>query len=789
MKLVAIFLVIILGVSVYFGSAHAETLEFGMRLVPTKIIETTESKLEIFTIKNGKIFPQPIEDFAIISQNPDLLEIIGKDSLNGFNMSVLIDPKKPGNAKISLAANGYKSTEFTITIHQNIRNEKNIILKAIPDSFTVNGPKTGFLSVELLDEDGNPIVAKEDIDVKFSTSNDNSIKLNHNEFTIKKGSYYKVQKFEIKSFDNPITVFAKTQNMPVAQKKIDVIEPNKPYTLQLYISPEKSTSDSIGSSYAIVQLQDDEGEPVLATRDIPISIKVESPFDDGLVLTDRGRVPQITFENDLMIREGTYWDSVGIITNAGIEGTYDIGISAKGFDVSASQTLELVEINDIEEPNIAFDPLPVLMAGGEQLVGVVHLQDDAGVVMLADSTLDFRVLGSEKEFLPKPNHINKLETAAQVIAKLGYTKPEFLTIHETLQNNILTEPELFGPTENSLQLRSEPLIDKIKANTVFPVVNYVVDNDGSAWYFPEDDELFLSPSEIVTGPTQRIHAGSPSSVMELFANEEGSETLLVQTGKMTTQMKINTHNILSSKLNLDVPQRIFEGVTSEIIFQMTDSQGDPIFANTDVVIDAISNDESILKFDEQIKIKRGESFTIVDITPTNVGSVELALLATGFPLTTEVITIDNLKPQVKFHQKEIVDANSIIDSTILVTFDGLPMGNIPVSWNVTNGIIQAEDSVTGNDGTAKVIVQSGTDNIKISAKVTSDFLPPSSALQTIKVNATGVMIPEPEYSFELLGKDAFILIVPTIAIVTGVFLQKKNLIKINKTNSDEELIS
>lgn len=781
MKALSILLILVLGSSIHFANAQVETLEFGMRLVPTKIIEATESKIEIFTIKNGKIFPQPIDDFAIISQNPDMLEIIGKDSLNGFNMSVLIDPKKPGNAKISLAANGYKSTEFTIPIHQNNRNEKNIILKAIPDSFTINGPKTGFLSVELLDEDGNPIVAKEDIDVKFSTSNNNSIKLNQNEFTIKKGSYYKVQKFEIKSFDNPITVFAKTQNMPVAEKKIDVIEPNKPYTLQLYISPEKSTSESIGSSYAIVQLQDDDEEPVLATRNIPISIKVESPFDDGLVLTERGRIPQITFENDLMIREGTYWDSVKIITNAGVEGTYDIGISAKGYDVSASQTLELVKIIDVEEPNIAYNPLPVLMVGGEQLVGIVHLQDDADTVMISDNDLNFRVLSSEEEFVPKQNHIKKLETAAQVIAKLGYTKPEFLTIHENFQNNVLTEPELFGPTENSLQLRSEPLIDKIKVNTVFPVVNYVADNDGSAWYFPEDDELFLSPSEIVTGPTQRIHAGSPSSVMELFAHEEGSETLLVQTGKMTAQMEINTHNILSSKLNLDVPERIFEGVTSEVIFQMIDSQGDPIFANTDVVIDVISNNKSILEFEEQIMIKRGDSFTIVEIIPTDVGSVELALLSTGFPLTTEVITIDNLKPQVKFQGDTIVDANSIIDSGILVTFDGLPMGNIPVSWDVIDGTIQAEDSVTGNDGTAKIIIQSGINNIKVSAKVTSDFLPPSSALQTIRVNSTGIIEPEPEYSFELLGKDAFILLVPAITVVIGVFLQKKNLIKTNKT--------
>jgi hypothetical protein len=781
--MMAKYYIILLMTLISFGAiqiANAETLEFGIRLVPTKIIESTESKIEIFTLKDGKLFPQPIKDCTITSQNPDLLEILRKDSPNGYNVSVLIDAKKPGDAKISVAANGYKSKEFTVTIHQNNRNEKNILLKAIPDTFTINGPRTGFISVELLDEDGNPIVAKQDIDIRFSTSNDNSIELDQDEFTIKKGSYYKVQRFEVKSFDNPITIYAKTQDMPVVEKRIDVEEPDKPFHIILHVTPSKSTKNSIGNSFAIVQLVDDEDSPVLATRDIPITLKVNSEFENGLTLTKRGTVPQISFSGDLIIREGTYWGSVKIITNAGIEGEYEIGISARGFDVGESQTLELVENNQIEDPNIVFDPLPILMVGGIQLVGIAHLEDDDGLVQLADNNLDFTIFGSDPVFSSIPSNIEKLHTAGAVFAKLGYSKPDSLTIHENFENNILEDPEMFGPTENSLQLRSEPLIDKIKSNTVFPIVSYVVDNDGNTWYYPNDDEIFVSPSEIVTGSSQIVHAGSEPMLMEMFSKDEGSETLLVQTGKLTANLKVNTHNILTSKLDLDVPDRIFSEVTSQIIFQILDSQGDPIFASTDIIIDAISNDESILQIDEQLKIKRGESFSIVDITPKDVGTVELALLATGFPLTTETLTIDDLKPVIKFQGEDIVDANSIVDTSIIVTFDGLPMSGIPVSWNVINAIPQGEDEKTGSDGIAKIILKSETEPIKINAKVTSDFLPSSSALKTLKVNKTGIIDESIDNSLDILGEDSLLVIIPIVAASIGVVLYKKNLIKIKK---------
>lgn len=782
MKISILIGVLLLTSSFLVSSAYAETLEFGMRLVPTKIIESTESKIEIFTVKNGKLFPQPIKDFTITSQDPDLLEIIQKDFPNGFNVSILVDAKKPGDAKISVAADGYKPTEFTITIHQNNRNEKNIILKAIPDIFTINGPKTGFLSVELLDEDGNPIVAKEDIDVRFSTSNDYSISLDQYKFTIKKGSYYKVQQFKIKSLDNPIVIFAKTEEMPVAEKNIDVIEPDKPFTINLYITPDKSSRNSIGNSFAIVQLQDEEGSPILATRDIPVSIKVESPYANGLTLTERGFTPQVTFDGELIIREGTYWDSVRINTNAGLEGEYQLGISAKGFDVGEPKILELLNVNEIDDPNVVFDPLPVLMTGGVQLVGVVYLEDDDGTTLLASKNMDFRIFGSEDVFSPIPSHIEKLNSASEVFADLGYSKPEFLTVHENFENNELTEPEVFGPDENSLELRSEPLIDKIRTNTVFPVVSYVVDNDAATWYFPNDDEIFISPSDIVSTTTKIIHAGSSPVLMEMFASEEGSETLLVQTGKLTAQMKVNTHNILSSKLHLDVPQRIFKDVTSEIIFQILDSQDNPIFANTDIIIDAISNDKSILDIDKQLKIKRGESFTIVDIVPKNTGTVELSLLATGFPLTTETITIDKLEPVIVFQGIDEVEANTSFNTSIIVTFDDMPLRNIPVSWNVINAVIQGEDKITNEEGIANISLISDHENIKINAKVTSDFLPSTSELKLIKVNSTNSMLDLNE-PFNLFGNGILLLLVPIVFVGLGIFLKKKNLLKINKKNN------
>ena len=765
---------IVIGIGILSESAYAQDLEFGVRQVPSKIIENTQSKLEIFTIKEGILFPQPINQFTITSQDPDIVDIVSADQKHGFNSIVEIDAKKQGTAKLSLAGNGYKSTEFSVTVHQNQRNEKNIILKAIPDSFSANGPRTGFISVELLDEDGNPIVANEDIPVHFSTSNDNFINLKHDDFTIKKGSYYKVQKFEIKSYDTPITVFAKTANMPVAEKTIEIDAPEKPYSLNLYVSPDKTSSKSKGGAYAIVQLQDDDDEPIVATKDIAIGFHVESPFASGSVLNENGFIPQISLEEPLIIKEGSYWAASKINTDAAIKGDYILSLSSPGFKVGESKILKIVNIEKTDDANLEFDSVPILTIGGEHAIGVAHLNDDQLEILIAENNLNFRILSSDEDVVnPKASTIPKLNSAALIMADIGYYEAENLEFHESFGNSQFESPEIFGPTEESIKLRAEPLIDKIMANSVFPVVVYAVDNDGNTWYFPESEDVFVSPSEFVSHNSEFVHQGDGPVLLEMFSIKDGEETLLVQSGMISDKMNVQTHQVLSSKLLMDIPDRIFSGVNTQIIFQLLDSRDNPIFAHDDIVIDAISDNESIVHFDDVIKIKRGNSFSIVEIESKNLGAVEVSLLSKGFPLEKQQLMIDKFEPVVTFDAPSIVNASQIFDATILVTFDDKPLGDVPVSWNVLNGVVQGEDSKTGPDGKAKIVLLAIEKNIQINAQVTSEFLPSSSAMHNISVRDNE----EPEIE-ESLENIAQALILGVVAAVVGgaYILKKKNLI-------------
>ena len=767
-----VFLIVFLGASLSISESFAETFEFGIREIPSKIIEGHPSHIEIFTIKNGKLFPQPIDDLSITSQNPNLLEIQSQTNNENFNIDVLVNPKKHGNAKISLAANGYESQEFTIQIHQNQRQEKHLLLKAVPDAFSANSPKTGYLSVQLIDDVGNPIIASEDITVHYDVSQDDQISLNQKEMIIKKGSYYKIQKFELKSTDYPVMIYAKTENMPVAEERITVEPEEKPFTLKLYVSPEKTSIKSIGGTFAIVQLQDEDGDPIITNEDIPITVKIENPFLTGTILNEKGFLPQITLADPLVIPKGSYWTASKINTNAAIEGIYKIGISAKGYGAEEAQSLEIVNIDKSIDPKLEFMPLPTLFAGGKQLVGVAHLVNDEEI-LLSDIDLNFKILSSEENFSPNPGVIPSLNSAALVMADIGYFKPESLSVYESLKNQPLESPEIIGPTKQSLQLRSEPLIDKIISNTVFPVVTYVVDNDGDAWYFPTPESVFVSPSDLVSHTSSFVHPGQHPILQEMFTNKEGSENLHVQSGYLSNTLEVATHNVLSSQILVNTPDRIFVNSPTKIIVQLLDSQGNPIFANDDISISVISNDNSILEFTEPLKINRGENYEIIKITPKKIGSVEIALLATGFPLTKQILNIEEIKPQIVFDSPIKVNSTTTFDASISVKFDNDPVKNIPVSWTVDNGIIQVKDEKTNNEGIANIVVLSQNEDIKITALVSGNLLPQTQAVQKIIVNSDLLPFENNSSNYATFGSAAIIF---GSIIAGGFVLKKRNLI-------------
>jgi len=85
---------------------------------------------------------------------------------------------------------------------------------------------------------------------------------------------------------------------------VRVLEAIKPLQLQLHIFPENYISFSGTEGYAIVQLLDGEGLPVLAEEDIPLKLIVENP---DVSINTSGNFEEVIIEKDqLVIEKGSY---------------------------------------------------------------------------------------------------------------------------------------------------------------------------------------------------------------------------------------------------------------------------------------------------------------------------------------------------------------------------------------------------------------------------------------------------------------------------------------------------
>ena len=143
-------------------------------------------------------------------------------------------------------------------------------------NFPVDGPRQGFIGIELLTTSGLPSKADNDTLIKFSTPNTDMIELKEKEVLIKKGEYYAIIEFNVLSSGEPI-IFAETEGMKRISQFITVQEAAEPYKIQVYTYPSTFTSYSNPTAYLIIQLQDNAGVPLTTEKDVRVSITATNP--------------------------------------------------------------------------------------------------------------------------------------------------------------------------------------------------------------------------------------------------------------------------------------------------------------------------------------------------------------------------------------------------------------------------------------------------------------------------------------------------------------------------------
>ena len=771
--------------------AADSSLEFGTRFLPSKIVEDQEATIQVYAKQGTNVVPEKISGLTVTSLDSSILRATSvKDSESGFVAEVTVMASKAGTTTLFLAAPGFSSLELPVIVYGNKLNQEKLLVKAVPDSFSSAGPLRGLVSVELADEDGFPVIATEDVNVSLSESNSNVLGIYQKNLVIKKGEYFVGTHFTVKD-PGEATIYASAQDMEGKSNEIKVDDADDDLTIKLYTIPEKiniSGERTIGR--IIAQLQDESEEPVVAKKDILVTYKVTNSVFDDSNISENADIGESA--GTFIIKKGTYWGHTTFDVLGGSEtsvGTYDITITAGDPIALDTEQVEAEFDEDKDQDSdkfIKFETVPIFATGNKELIGVVYLEDEDEYPLIADKDLEIIVDSSDNDFLSvDPVTIEVAEGSALVFGNVGHSIPDELELNAAVETDetdpTLIDAKIFGPDEDLLILEGEPLINKILTDTEFPIVIYL-EESGEVVKFPKRSNVFVSPSDIFDVQIKQVFPGDQLLMLDTKSTGKGSDILEFTVDNLETLVTIESLSIKPADIHIEHSETIFAGTNDVFSIQLLNSEGLPVFANEDIEIKLVVQDESLMQIPKSVTIKEGDYFSLFDVALKSSGITELSALTEDLPLVSSTIEISSLSPIVEMTVPDLIENGEVFIASIAVKQDNLPLSGLGVQWDVDGGILQLSDSRTGTTGEAVAsIISTSNQKVDVRASVSGSWYTPNQISKTVRVNATSDFVAfaedgqiSQEYEkFEIGGFDPLLFIVPAAIVIVGYMLKKQ----------------
>jgi len=786
--------------------AAVSDLEFGTRFIPSMIVQDREGMIQVFAKQGGTLVPEKIDGLTVTSLDSSILRVLTvKNSESGFVSEVTLKGIKAGETKLFLAAPGFNSQELPVTVHGNVLHQEQLLVKVVPDTFSSDGPFRGLVSVQLADVDGFPVRASEDVNILLSAANSNILELAQKNLVIKKGEYFIGTHFIVKESGTTgkTSIYVSSEGMEAKSNDITVDEQDDDLEVKLYLLQERINTFTQGGAvgHLIVQLQiKDDEEPITTNKDITVKYKVTNDIFDDQHTSSNAILGESV--GTITIKKGSYWGHDTFTLLGGQSGEYLVTITSGDPLSLDTQTVEAT-FHDQKVPNapsndgdrfIKFEGLPISTTGNKELIGILHLEDETGFPIVSDKNLEITIDSSDDEFLSiDPIFLQLGSGSALVFAQVGHSIPDGIDSSDFEINPVVevedesattTQVEIFGPEEESHKLVAEPLIDKILANTEFPIVVYLTD-DNEVTRFPKDSNLFSSPSEIFDIETKLVTRGDDLIMLNTVANGHGIETLQFTVNDVEdAELTLESLLLKPANIVIDHSETIFTGTNDVFSIQLVNSQGLPVFATEDVEINFVVNDESLIQVPTTVTIKKGEYFTLFDVGPKAAGTTEISALSEGFPLSTTNVQLKSLTPILELDTPKLIENGEVFTARIFAKQDQIPLQGMKVKWVVDGGLLQLSDKKTGPTGEAVAsIIPTSDKQVQVYAKVSGSYYSPSEITNTVRVNATSEFLAfaEEETEFvkpEIGGIDPVIILVPAIIVLMGYMLMKKGVIKI-----------
>jgi hypothetical protein len=757
------------------SAVYAE--EFDIRFLPQKLVEGSQAKMQVFVAEGEQIIPKKITDLTITSLDSSILHIEKIQDSSSFVSEVTVKAGKPGTTTLYLAAPGFGSKEIPVTIYGNKNHASTLLVKITPDTFTTSGPSEGYIAVELADEDGFPVIAKEDTVVSLDAANRDIIEMASQNLLIKKGEYFSHTKFTVKN-SGQATIYLTSQGIETATSAITVQE-DEDITVKMYTYPTTMSIHDATQGFVIAQLQDSSGRPIIAQKDLTVYYRVaDSDFEEATNYSSNYKQKSTGY---FQIPKGSYWGYTQYSLPEGLEDTYELSISTEDPLVIETQEIEAKDLELMDDKLVQFKTIPVLATGKRELVGVLYLEDEDGNPVVAEKELAIRIDSSDAKALTIEDVILKAGgQVALVYGKIGHSVPTDLELRPAVAEGEMTTIEVFGPDKDSLEFVVEPLIPDVLSGTAFPTVMYLKDGT-ELTSFPEDNEVFVSPNEYIQIQTKKLVQKDTLVLFDSKSLKKGSVDITVEAGDFEDTTTIESLSSDPANIILDHSKSLFVGSNDVFSIQLVNSEGLPTYATGDVVINLVAKDQGLLEMPSSITIPTGSYYALFDVAPKAAGTTEISLLSKELPLVSEEITITSLAPTLTITAPDTIENSEVFTATISAKANDKALAGLKVDWQISGGINQVSDSQTGTTGDAIISIIPNSQSVNIVATVSGQWYSPASVSKSITVNMpASVLVEEPEkdYSIEIFGIDPILIIVPGAIGAAGFMLKRKGQLKI-----------
>ena len=756
--------------------AYAE--EFDIRFLPQKLVEGSEAKMQVFVAEGEQIIPKKITDLTITSLDSSILHIEKIQDTGSFVSEVTVKAGKPGTTTLYIAAPGFDSKEIPVTIYGNKNHASTLLVKITPDTFTTSGPSEGYIAVELADEDGFPVIAKEDTVVSLNTANRDKIEIASQNLLIKKGEYYSHTKFTIKN-SGEATIYLTSNGIETATSTITIQE-DEDLTVKMYTYPNTMSIHDATQGFVIAQLQDSSGRPIIAQKDITVYYRVaDSDFEEATNYSSNYKQKSTGY---FQIPKGSYWGYTQYSLPEGLEDKYELSISTEDPLVVETQEIEAKDLELIDDKLVQFKTVPVLATGKRELVGVVYLEDEDGNPVVAEKELAIKIDSTDNKALTVEDVILKAGgQVALVYGKIGHSVPTDLELRPAVTEGEFTTIDVFGPNKDSLEFVVEPLIPEVLSGTSFPTIMYLKDGT-ELTNFPEDSDVFVSPNEYVQIQTKKIVQKDSLVLFDSKSLKKGSVELTVEAGDFEDSTTIDNLSSDPANMILDHSKSIFVGNNDVFSIQLINSEGLPTYATSDVVVSLVAKDQNLVEMPSSITIPTGSYYALFDVAPKAAGTTEISLLSKELPLVSEEITITSLIPILTITAPDSVGESEAFTATVSAKANEKPLAGLKVDWQLSGGINQISDSQTSPAGEASISIIPNSPSVNIVATVSGQWYSPASTSKSVTVNMpVSVLVSEEQakdYSIEIFGIDPILIIVPGAIGAAGFMLKRKGQLKI-----------